>query len=384
LIGVGARGVDPEAGIEAMIETDGPATTDGPVSHVPSDWDSRPVARRAFITTIVAVGTIVLTLALWKLRIVVALLLSAITIAAAMRPGVEWLARRRVPRVLGILAHYVAFLGLVALFLSFVVPRLTTEVQAALAAKPQAHAGGGIKAKILNEVEQRLHHLPAAGSLVHPALSIGEEALKVLVAILFTFAAAAYWIFERDRAVNLVASLIARPKRKKLRDTWELIEAKLGAFIRGQLIMIAFVCTIASALFLSVGEPYWLLIGIGAGIFEVVPVVGPAIAIAVAAGAGLTASWHVAAAAGGGLLVIRMLQDYLVSPRVLGGAVGLPPLVVLVSVTCVTILFGSFYVLLSVPIASLVVTIVDVVVRGVDPAETPVPTVLFTSKDAEA
>ncbi len=129
-----------------MIETDGPAATDGVVSHVPPDWDSRPVARRAFITTLVAVGTIVLALALWKLRIVVALLLSAITISAAMRPGVEWLARRRVPRVVGILAHYVAFLGLVALFLSFVVPRLTTEVQAALAREaPKRTPGAGSK-----------------------------------------------------------------------------------------------------------------------------------------------------------------------------------------------------------------------------------------------
>ena len=46
-------------------------------------------------------------------------------------------------------------------------------------------------------------------------------------------------------------------------------------------------------------------------------------------------------------------------------------------------LFGSFYVLLSVPLASLVVTIVDVVVRGVDPSEVDVPAVLFPAKDPE-
>ena len=68
----------------------------------------------------------------------------------------------------------------------------------------------------------------------------------------------------------------------------------------------------------------------------------------------------------------------------LGGAVGLPPLVVLVSVFAVTLLFGGFYVLLSVPIAALVVTIVDVVVRGVDPAEAEVPAVLFPAKDADS
>ena len=55
----------------------------------------------------------------------------------------------------------------------------------------------------------------------------------------------------------------------------------------------------------------------------------------------------------------------------------------LVSVSVVGILLGSFYVLLAVPIASLVVTVVDVVVRGIDPAEAEVPAVLFSPKETE-
>jgi predicted PurR-regulated permease PerM len=310
------------------------------------------------------------------------LLLTAITISAAMRPGVDWLAARRVPRVVGILLHYLVLFGLLALFLAFAVPRLTNEVQAALAMKPKKHTSGGVKDRLLNELARRLHHLPAAGTLLHPALSIGEEAMKVLVGILFTLAAAAYWVYERDRAISLVASLVPRPRRKKLRDTWQLIERKLGAFIRGQVLMIAFVSTVASLIFLGVGEPYWLLIGIATGFLEIVPVVGPVSAIVLAAGAGLTVSWHTAAFAAGALLVLRLLQDSVVSPRFLGGAVGLSPLLVLVSVSVVGILIGPFYVLLSVPIASLVVTVIDVVVRGVDPAEAEVPAVLFSSKDS--
>ena len=62
---------------------------------------------------------------------------------------------------------------------------------------------------------------------------------------------------------------------------------------------------------------------------------------------------------------------------------GLPPLVVLISVFAISLLLGGFYVLLSVPIAALVVTVVDVVVRGVDPAEEEIPTVLFPTKDTE-
>ena len=271
--------------------------------------NSTASASRAFRTTLVVLATIVAAIVLWKLKVLIALLLAAVSISAAMRPGVEWLARRRIPRIVGVLLHYLVFLALVALFLSFVVPRLLTEVSGALQVKPHAHPAGGIKAKLLDDLERHLHHLPAAGKLIHPALSIGETALEVLVAILFTFVAAAYWLFERERAVDLVASLVARPKRKKLRDTWELIDQKLGAFIRGQLIMLTIVCTLASTLFAAVGEPYWLLLGIAAGLLEIVPAVGPAVAILMAVGAGLTVSWEVAAMSAGGLLALRLVQD---------------------------------------------------------------------------
>jgi predicted PurR-regulated permease PerM len=78
-----------------------------------------------------------------------------------------------------------------------------------------------------------------------------------------------------------------------------------------------------------------------------------------------------------------LLQDYIVNPRVLGGVVGLSPLLVLIAVSVVGVLLGPFYVLISVPLASLLVTVMDVAVRGVDPTEEDVPTVLFPAKDAE-
>ena len=63
------------------------------------------------------------------------------------------------------------------------------------------------------------------------------------------------------------------------------------------------------------------------------------------------------------MLLIRVAQDYIINPHVMGGAVGLSPLIVMTNAIAVTTLFGPFYVLLSVPIASLIVTIVDVAVR---------------------
>ena len=74
---------------------------------------------------------------------------------------------------------------------------------------------------------------------------------------------------------------------------------------------------------------------------------------------------------------------YVVSPRVLGHSVGLSPLVVLVSVTTVGLLFGGFAVLLAIPIASILATIVEVVVRDRNPEEIDIPTVVFPAKSEE-
>jgi len=341
------------------------------------------IARRALIATAVAVGVVALALALWKLRLIVTLLFVAMTWAAAMRPGVDWLHRHRIPRAAGVLIHYLVLLGLVALVLAFVVPQLVHEIQTALATRPSDAQATGVKQQILDGLQRRLDHLPSVGKLVHPALSAGEEALKVLVGIFFLLATAAYWVFERDRFIDFVTGFLARPKRKKVRDTWQLIDLKLGAFVRGQLLLIALVATIVSTAFYFVGEPYWLLLGICVALLEIIPVVGPLAALILVVGAGLTVGYHTAILAGAALLVIRVVQDYVINPRVLGSAVGLSPLLVLIAVSIVGVVLGPFYVLIAVPLASLLVTVMDVVVRDIDPAEAEVPTVIFSAKETE-
>ena len=89
-------------------------------------------ARRAFVASSSSARVVVLALALWKLKLLIALLFLAFIIAAAMRPGVEALQRLRIPRGVGILIHYAALLGLVGLLLWLVVPRAIDQVQTAL------------------------------------------------------------------------------------------------------------------------------------------------------------------------------------------------------------------------------------------------------------
>jgi predicted PurR-regulated permease PerM len=61
----------------------------------------------------------------------------------------------------------------------------------------------------------------------------------------------------------------------------------------------------------------------------------------------------------------------------MGHAVGLSPLVVLISVVTVGYLLGAIYVLIAIPIACVAATLVDVVIRNRDPADEDAPTVLF-------
>ena len=164
---------------------------------------------------------------------------------------------------------------------------------------------------------------------------------EIFIGIFFVLACAAYWIFEREHAVRLVTSLLPRPRRKVVRDTWDLIDAKLGAYVRGQALLITLVATTLSLLFWAIGLPFWLLVGVFAGFVEIVPVIGPLTAGAVAVGVGLTESIQLGIAAGVIVLVVRLLEDYIVIPKVLGEAVGLSPLLVLVSVTATAILFGE-------------------------------------------
>ena len=338
-------------------------------------------ARRAAVATLVGLSVIVGALALWKIKVVIALLFSGFIVAAAMRPSIEWLERRaHLPKSLGVLLHYLVVAGLIALALWLLVPRAITQVQQATRGNSLHHAAthsSGIKHQLLTSLDKRLRRLPSGSQLVHPAVEITKTAFEVLVGIFFVFAVGAYWIFERDRTIGLVQSMASRKHRRVIRDTWVLIDQKLGAFVRGEIVLIIFVAVVLSTGFYAIGLPYWLLIGSFAGLVELVPIIGPLAAGALAVGVGLTQSWHMALFAGLIVLGVRQLEDNIVVPKVLGHATGLSPLVVLSSVTAIGILLGAAYVLLAIPIAAVLATLIDGVVRDVDPAEQDVPAVLF-------
>ena len=343
------------------------------------------LARKTFVVTSVAVLTLAGFLALWKLKVLVALLFLSFMIASAMRPGVEKLARYRIPRIGGVLAHYAGLACLVGVFLWLVVPNLLHQVEHAVGNVPQtrqqlgraAKQSTGIKHDVLVGLQNELKRLPKAGSLVHAAVDAGRKAIEILVGVFFVLAGAAYWIYERERAEDLLFGLLPTRRRKTVRDTWDLVELKLGAYVRASLLLITFVATVLSLSFWAIGLPYWLLLGILAGLLEIIPVVGPLLAGVVSVGVALTISLEAAILTVVAVYGLRLLQDYLIQPKVMGDAVGIAPLAVLVIVTAVGLLLGAAYVPLAVPFTAVAATLADVLVRGKEPATQDVPTVLF-------
>ena len=338
------------------------------------------IARRVLVAALVVAAVVVGLLALWKLKVLLALLFLGFTLAAALRPSVEALHRLKVPRGVGILLHYAVLTALVALLLWAIVPRAIDQVQTAIG---NADQETGLKGEVLTWLDHRLERLPRVEDVFDPALEATLLGFEIAIGIFFVLASAAYWILERNDAVRLLTSLLPRERRKIVRDTWDLIDLKLGAYVRGQSLLILFVASVLSVCFWAIGLPFWLLIAAFAGVVEIVPVIGPFAAGALAVGVGLTESLGVGIAAGVIVLVVRLIEDYLVIPRVLGDAVGLSPLVVIVSVGATAILFGEFAVLLAIPLAAVVGTLFDVIVLERNPAAQEVPTVLFPAQDAE-
>jgi predicted PurR-regulated permease PerM len=343
------------------------------------------------IATVVVLATLVAAIALWELRVLVALVFLGFIVSAAMRPGVDALAEHHVPRSAGVLVHYALLVALLSVVLWFVVPTSLTQLQEAVGDVPTTRGelesavnhSTGFKHEVLLAIQKRLERAPALSGVVNAALDLTQQGLKIVAGIFFVFAIAAYWIFERERAEAIVLSLLPRSKRKRVRQAWRLVDLKLGAYVRGVILLVTFVSAVLSICFWAIGLPYWLLVGIFAGVVEIIPVIGPFTAGAVAIGVGYTVSLHTAALAALVVFGLRLLQDYVINPRVLGHAVGLTPLTVLVAVAAAGFLFGPAWVPLATPFAALVATLVDVFVRDRDPAEEEVPAMLFPGQEVE-
>lgn len=317
---------------------------------------------------------------LWIARDVLGPFVVAAVTAYAFSPLVTAAERRTGwprPVVVGIgYAIAVAVLAVVAYFLA---GRIAQEIALLAASGPDSLAtllrqligrdtldvaGQQISvADIAREIQSRVGGLIASpGDAAHLAGEVGSIGLELILALIVTF----YFLVDgrmlRDRSI----ALLPVAHRSRTVEVLGRIHDVLGKWLRGQLALIVLVATVV---YLALGPvlhlPYALGIAILTGILEIIPLIGPLIATAIA---GVDAF-----ARGGAELalvvvvlyfVIRQVEDQVVMPIVIGRAVHLHPVVTIFAVLVGLSVYGVLGGLLGVPVAAAV----NVVFRELYPA----------------
>ena len=147
-----------------------------------------------------------------------------------------------------------------------------------------------------------------------------------------------------------LAALIPEPRRAEILDMGREVGRAVGGFFRGQLLVATFV-GVASAIGLSLVKlPFAVLVGLTAGIFNLVPLIGPFIGAIPAVFIGLLSGHPIRALyAVLVLLVVQQIDNHLVSPTVMGRTVRLHPIVVMLSLLAGGAVAGVFGMLLVIP-----------------------------------
>jgi predicted PurR-regulated permease PerM len=205
---------------------------------------------------------------------------------------------------------------------------------------------------------------------------IGELLSRWLLAILVCVVTSIYFIVDSQRVAAFFLRFVPEHRRTDVLILSEKMNRMLSRYVRGQLVLIAVMSTVAW-LFLhyAIGMKYALPVAILSGFLEIIPVLGPIIATSIAAFVGFSQyNFTIALGIVGFYTLARWMEDYLVVPKIIGHAVELHPLVVIFAVLCGEVMAGALGMLIAIPVAASMKLIFDFMMESsgsakVTPAE---------------
>lgn len=183
---------------------------------------------------------------------------------------------------------------------------------------------------------------------------VGSFMVDFVLTIIFSF----YFLNDKEMlftTINkfgkaFVPNKIGRAIKQFILDLDEVV----GCFVRGVLLDALIVGIVSSALMLIIKHPFAILVGIIAGICNVLPYIGPAIGAATAFVLGMFSSITVGIWGGLLLLIYQQIDGNIIQPKIVGGSVGVPPVFVLIAITIGGGYFGIIGILLAVPTAAMI------------------------------
>jgi predicted PurR-regulated permease PerM len=325
----------------------------------PSPW----TFRRVFLATLTALAVAGLFVGVYAYRQIFSTVLMAWMLAIVLRPAVDALASTRLPRSMAVVLVMTGLLAVVAAALWLMLPRAASSIESAAAQIPvwldrvrewldashsrlaryAARALSGLSAQ---RTAPRLGHIGMSGSDVLQELASGVLYLIALVVM------AAYLSVDRTAFRRAVSLLLPEARREKASAFLDDVESRLGAYVRGQLVVCLAVGVLTGVAYAVLGMPHPFLLGTLAGVLEIVPVLGPALAA-------LPAVLVAVKLDGGGMVlgvlgvaaVVQLLESYVISPLVLCKRCGMSPIGLILAVLGFSVLLGPPGAIVAIPAA---------------------------------
>jgi predicted PurR-regulated permease PerM len=333
--------------------------------------EPRSVAGITFRASLVVVGVVLAAFLLYQLRLLLILVFLAILLAAGLY-GVVRFFERFLPRVLAVLVSYVLLIGLFALVLFLIFPPLVRQVvelvedapsiandlRAGVISLIDGIAGTGRGEEIVDSLTAGAQGtLPELGSLLTVPLTLAGILTNALVVIFLS----ALMLIERDRSRAWALEFVDERDREALIGVSRNALLRLGAYVRGQLLVMAII-GIGSALGMFVlGVPFAVPLGALSFITASIPLAGafiaggPIVLVALTDSVGtglLMALW---------LVVLQQLEGSVVTPYIQGRIVNLSAIAVLLGVVAGTSIAGIVGGIIAIPL----VAVADVVLRDI-------------------
>ncbi|MCA9872942.1 MAG: AI-2E family transporter [Ardenticatenaceae bacterium] len=329
--------------------------------------------RRLILWTLGVTAVIVFFGLLIHFQLLLLLLLTAIIVSTAVRPGIVWLEKRGVPKSIGLLLLYI----LIALFafslLWYTLPMITEQGTTMRQSLAEGYAflrqslmrlPNILVRRLLIVLPEDLPRLVAAANNANNqnpdlALQQGRRLLTGLLQIVAIATLAFYWTLEGEHIKQAIFLLIPLPHRSDTRQLVNEIETKVSGYVLGQGLLCLIIGIMALVAYLLIGLPHALLLAVFAGLLEAVPILGPLLGAVPAFIIGLSTSplmalWVVVAT-----IIIQQTENSLLVPRVMTKTIGVRPLVTLLSLIAFGSLFGILGALIALPLAAIIQLLLD-------------------------
>jgi predicted PurR-regulated permease PerM len=330
--------------------------------------------RTLFLAGIALLAAIAGAFVAWHLLNVALLVVTAIVLGEGLRPEVEWLHGRGVRYGLAIAIVYFVLIAAALGILVLLTRPIAGQAGAVVASLPfyegtvranvallltDLHIDSGVLNQLVGAV------LGQASQVTLTVLQVGGGLVSVVGDLLTVLLLSITWLGVSRDLRRWVLSLVPEGRRKFASGLFGAIGAGFAGYVRGvgvNMLAIGLLAWIATAL---LGLPVPVLLGITAGLCELIPMLGPFLGAIPAVALGFTvSSWYPLVVAGV-FLLIQQVESNVLTPVVMKRQVGLRPFPLLVALLIGGSLAGIWGALVAVPIGS---SVQVVVVRVVAPA----------------